>query len=167
MSLNKDIINSISDAMIGFNPRLKRLIPDGDEDQNGFDSFKAEIIRILPLPIGKELQRLLTRENDGPHRARLDQIIKLVERSMQFVSFVLVLQLLDDCIEGKCEPSGAFFNEFGRRFKTLSMGDFAWLIEEIGKIITKNKLEPYMPEVKFLLTNTFYKELRFWTPERK
>ncbi|MCU0462203.1 MAG: hypothetical protein MUF36_09355 [Bacteroidales bacterium] len=99
-------------------------------------------------------------------RMRLDQIFKTIERSMQFLSFVMLSQLVKEKSEGRIIIPESFRKEFGNRFFVLSLGNFAWLIRGIGNIFEEQKTEWFMPEMSENFNGKFYNALDFWIPER-
>ena len=62
------------------------------------------------------------------NRLRLDQIFKTIERTMQFVSFVMISQLWKDKSTGKVEIPDSFKNNFESCFGVLSLGSYTWII---------------------------------------
>ncbi len=167
MSINDSIIRHVFDAMVVYKPRLTKYLPDGDGDED-FDirELADQVVKGFPLPIGVELRRLFTAGMDKPDRGRLDQILRILERTMQFTSFVMLSQLLEERIAGKNQLPSEFTTQFTKRFSTLTMGNYAWLIRTIGDIFIKNKEEPFISELTNILNNKFYKKLDFWVPER-
>ena len=165
MSANEQFINTVFESMVAFKPRLAAFL---DEDDDGFDirELSNNITKAYPWPIGIELRRLLSGNMEQLDRGRLDQILKTIERSMQFLSFVMIIQLLEESIDKKIELPDSFKKEFRRRFSTLSMGNFTWLIRAIHKIFQKNKINPFIEELNNKLNGNFFDKLDFWVPER-
>jgi len=85
---------------------------------------------------------------------------------MQFISFVMLSQMLKEKVEGKVTVPESFTREFGNRFMVLSMGNFSWLIRSIGNIFEEQKIEWFMPEMAENFNNKLYNALDFWIPER-
>ncbi len=167
MSINDSIIRQVFDEMVVIKPKLAKYLPDGDGDED-FDirELADQVVKGFPLPIGVDLERLFTVEMNKPDRGRLDQILRILERTMQFTSFVMLSQLLEERITGKNQLPSEFTTQFTKRFSTLTMGNYAWLIRNIGDIFVKNKEEPFIPELTNIFNNKFYKKLDFWVPER-
>ena len=165
MSVNEKFINTVFKGMVDYKPRLAAFL---DEDDDDFDirELSNNITKAYPWPIGIELRRLLSGNMERLDRGRLDQILKTIERSMQFLSFVMVTQLLEESINNKVELPKNFKKEFGRRFGTLSMGNFTWMIRAIHKIFQENKISPFMQEMQNKLNSNFFGKLDFWAPER-
>lgn len=167
MSINDSIIRPVFDAMVAYKPTLAKFLPDGDDGGN-FDirELADQIVKNFPLPIGVELRRLFNAGMERPDRGRLDQIFKTIERTMQFTSFVMISQLLEETIAKNYRPTDGFTKEFSRRFTMLTMGNYAWLINTLGAIFTENRITPFLPEMTRIFRNEFYKKLDFWAPER-
>jgi hypothetical protein len=168
MSINEGFILSIFRKMVQFKPKLAMLLPDDENEDDDFDIRKLanEITANYPWPIGVELRRLLSASMHQLDHARLDQIFRTLERTMQFLTFVLVCQLAEERIQNRVPIPTKFRNEFSQRFAVLTMGNFAWLIRSVGKIFTANNIRPFIPETSGILNKEFYDKLDFWTPER-
>jgi len=97
MSVNNKIIITLFNKIVKHKPKLAVLLPADEEDED-FDIrlLAAEIIRSFPWTIGVELRRLFSAGMEKPDRGRLDQIFKTIERTMQFLSFVILSQLLEE-----------------------------------------------------------------------
>lgn len=167
MSINESIIRSVFDAMVAYKPKLANYLPS-DDDGRDFDirELADQIVKNFPLPIGVELRRLFAAGMERPDRGRLDQIFKTIERAMQFTSFVMLSQALEETIAKNYRPTDDFTKEFSRRFAMLTMGNFAWLVRTIGAIFTENRITPFLPEMTHIFQDGFYKKLDFWAPER-
>jgi hypothetical protein len=124
------------------------------------------IIKNFPWPIGVELRRLFSGSMRQLDRMRLDQIFKTIERSMQFLSFVMLSQMAKSKEEGKLIIPGSFSKEFKNRFLILSLGNFSWIIRSVGNLYRDQKIEWFMPEMSDCFDNKFYGALDFWVPER-
>ncbi len=165
MTNNEKIITTLFNALKGYNPKLALLL-DEDEDEVDTRELGAKIISSFPWPIGVELRRLFSAGMERSTRGRLDQIFKTIERTMQFTSFVLLSQLLEEYQAGKCELSSDFATQFPNRISGLTMGDYAWMIRSIGNIFEGNDINPFVAEMASLFDKKFYAKLDFWVPER-
>ncbi|MCX6272771.1 MAG: hypothetical protein NTU44_16455 [Bacteroidetes bacterium] len=165
MLVNEKFILGVFKSMIIYKPKLSALLDENDDD---FDirELSNNLTKAFPWPIGIELRRLLSGNMEHLDRGRLDQLLKTIERSMQYLSFVMLIQLLEETINKKLEPDPDFNKEFSRRFETLSMGDFTWLIRSIDGIFRKNQLTPFMEELRDTLKPRFLEKLDFWVPRR-
>ena len=165
MSGNEKFIRSIFESMVENKPKLAAFLDEEDDD---FDirELSNNITKAYPWPVGIELRRLLSGNMERLDRGRLDQILKTIERTMQFLSFVMVIQLLEESINKKIELPESFAKEFRRRFSTLSMGNFTWLIRAIHNIFQDNGITPFMQELQNKLNSKFFGKLDFWVPER-
>ena len=166
-SINEDLIRSVFDEMVRHKPSLSRMVMiDDDEEIPDYRVLGDQIIKNFPWPIGVELRRLFSGSMRQLDRMRLDQIFKTIERAMQFLSFVMLAQLVKSKEEGKLEIPASFSNEFINRIFVLSLGNFSWMIRAIGNLYQVQKLEWFMPEMSECFDNKFYGALDFWVPER-
>ena len=168
MSSNDTTITQLFNQMVTHKPKLAAMLPDDEDEDDDFDIRKlaAEIISSFLWPIGVELRRLFSAGMEKPDRGRLDQLLKTIERIMQFTSFTMMSQLLEEYISTELALTNDFRNQFLSRFTTLSMGNFTWLIRSSGNILSQSGLEPFMPEMANILNKKFYSKLDFWAPER-
>ena len=167
MSVNEKIIIPVFHLMVKYKPRLAPLLPeDDDDDEIDSRELAHEIIRGFPWPIGIEFRRLFTADCSSLNRGRLDQILKTVERIAQFIAFVLLSQLLEESLKRDIALPDDFKKEFKSRFSTPSLGTYIWLIQKAGRIFASHGIEPFIPEMKPLLTKQFMKKLLPWTPIR-
>ena len=166
--INEDLIRTVFDEMLKHKATLSKMVLDEDEDEEITDyRILADlIIKNFPWPIGVELRRLFSGSMRQLDRMRLDQIFKTIERSMQFLSFVMLSQLVKEKTEGRITIPESFSKEFNNRFFVLSMGSFAWMIRGIGNIFEDHKTEWFMPEMAGSFNGKFYDALDFWIPER-
>jgi hypothetical protein len=165
MSNNEKFIRGLFNSMIVCKPKLSAFI---NEDEDGFDirELSNMITKSYPWSVGIELRRLLSGNMEKLDRGRLDQLLKTIERTMQYLSFVMLTQLLDESINRKLMIDDGFKKEFPRRFSTLSMGNYTWLIRNIDKLFKKNEIIPFMEELEKTLNPVFFGKLDFWVPER-
>ncbi|MCD4737625.1 MAG: hypothetical protein K8R53_16415 [Bacteroidales bacterium] len=165
MAINEDFIRKVFTAMVEYKPRLKAFLDDSDED---FDirELSNNIIKSYPWPVGIELRRLLSGNTEQFDRGKLDQIFKTIERTMQFLSFVLLIQLLEESLKKDIILPESFKKDFPNRFSTLTMGDLTWLTRTVYNIMADNKIEPFMGETESIFTKIFFNNLDFWVPER-
>src|SRR5512133_2480708 len=167
-SINEDLIRKVFDEMLRHKASLSKMVFT-DEDEGDMPDYRILadlIIKNFPWPIGVELRRLFSGSMRQLDRMRLDQIFKTIERSMQFLSFVMLSQLSKMCEEGKISISESFAKEFRNRFLVLSLGNFSWLIRAMGNMFSAQKIEWFMPEVSDCCDDKFYSALDFWVPER-
>lgn len=166
-SINENLIRSVFEEMVKYKPALSKLaVTDEDEDQPDYRILADQIIRNFPWPVGVELRRLFSGSMRQLDRMRLDQIFKTIERSMQFLSFVMLSQAVRSKEEGKLTIPAGFSSEFRNRFMVLSLGNFTWMIRALGVMFRDQKVEWFMPEMGEAMDNRFYGALDFWVPER-
>ncbi len=170
MKLNEELIRSTFGVMIHYRPALaKYLIVDEDEDEDDEVDYRILgdlIIKNYPWPIGVELRRLFSGSMRQLDRLRLDQIFKTIERTMQFISFVMISQLWKDKSIGKVEISDSFKSNFESRFGVLSLGNYTWIIRALGKMYQEQGLDWFMQELGENFDKKFFAALDFWVPER-
>ena len=124
--INEDLIRAVFEEMLKHKATLSKMVLDEDEDEEMTDyRILADlIIKNFPWPIGVELRRLFSGSMRQLDRMRLDQIFKTIERSMQFLSFVMLSQMVKEKTEGRLSIPESFSREFSNRFFMLSMGNF-------------------------------------------
>jgi hypothetical protein len=166
--INEELIRQVFQEMTKYRPVLgKYLIVDENEDEEvDYRVLGDQIIKNFPWPIGVELRRLFSASMRELDRLRLDQIFKTIERTMQFVSFVMLSQLWQDVIRKKIITPESIAMEFENRVTVLTMGNFTWLIRAIGNLYQDNNLEWFMPEINKNFDKKFFAALDFWVPER-
>jgi hypothetical protein len=164
---NELLIQKVFQEMLKYKPSIKKMLIAEDEEETLDPRLLGDlIIRNFPWPIGVELRRLFSASTRQLDRMRLDQIFKTIERSMQFVSFVMICQLWNDTKYKNLILPESFKKEYRDRIVVLSMGNFTWLIRAIGNIINENAVSWFMPEMGINFDKKFYKALDFWVPER-
>jgi hypothetical protein len=165
---NELLIQSVFKEMLIYKPSLqKMMIADEDDEETLDPRMQGDIIiKNFPWPIGIELRRLFSASMRQPDRLRLDQIFKTIERTMQFISFVMICQIWKEKKEGKLEISGNLAKDFHGRIILLSLGNYTWLIRTIGNLINEKNRQWFLPEMGENFDNSFFSALDFWVPER-
>ena len=167
--INEDLIRQVFNEMLKFRPALsKYTMVDEDEDEGVVDYrvLGDQIIKNYPWPVGVELRRLFSASMRELDRMRLDQIFKTIERTMQFVSFVMLSQLWHDLLQKKITLPDSMAKEFEGRITVLSMGNFTWMIRAIGKLYEEAGQPWFMEEMGENFDKKFLAALDFWVPER-
>ncbi len=165
--INEVLIREVFEEMSRFKPSLSRMVFTEEEDEMPDYRILADlIIKNFPWPVGVELRRLFSGSMRQLDRMRLDQIFKTIERSMQFLAFVMLSQAARMKEQGKMVFTNTFSNEFANRFFVLSLGSYSWMIRSIGKTFKEQKIEWFMPEMAECFDSKFYEALDFWVPER-
>lgn len=168
-SVNEFLIRSVFDSMIEQKPSLaKHLIPDDDDIGDKIDHriLADLIIKHFPWPIGVELRRLFSGSMRELNRLRLDQLFKTLERTMQFLAFLMLAQLWEEKRKNHLEIPHSFSNEFAKRINVLTLGNYAWLIRSVGSLFEERNVSWFVEELSSVLNNTFYNKLDIWVPER-
>lgn len=166
--INENLIRSVFEEMLKYKATLSKMVMDDEEDDEVADYrvLADLVIKNFPWPVGVELRRLFSGSMRQLDRMRLDQIFKTIERTMQFLSFVMLSQLVKEKTEGRITIPDTFSREFTNRFFVLSMGNFSWMIRGIGTIFDEQKVNWFMPEMGESFNGKFYNALDFWIPER-
>jgi hypothetical protein len=166
-AINEDLILKVFAEMVKNRPSLSKYIPEKEDDEEiDYRIIGDLVIKNFPWPVGVELRRLFSGSMRQPGKLRLDQIFKTIERSMQFVSFVMICQVWYDIISKKVSLSNPIKVEFANRFPVLTMGNFCWLIRALATTYTEQKLEWFLPEMNEQFDKKFFAALDFWVPER-
>ncbi len=165
--LNEDLIRSVFAEMLKFKPSLAKFtMVDEDEEEVDYRILGDQVIKNFPWPIGVELRRLFSGSMRQLDRMRLDQIFKTIERSMQFISFVMIAQLWHDKKQGKVKIPESFSKDFEARFSVLSLGNFTWIIRAIGTMYSEQGTAWFLEEIGENFEKKFFAALDFWVPER-
>jgi hypothetical protein len=144
----------------------KYLVKDDDEEFIDHRILGDQLIKNFPWPIGVELRRLFSGTLQRPDRGRLDQIFKTIERTMQFISYVLISQLWEEKRKRELPLPQEFVDQFQRRIETTTLGNFSWVIRIVSRIIRDSGGHHFMTEMDDVLDRKFFQLLDFWAPER-
>ena len=166
-AVNEDLIQKVFAEMVKYRPTLAKYLPDKDEGEETDLRIIADlVIKNFPWPVGVEVRRLFSGSMRQLGRMRLDQIFKTIERTIQFVSFVMVCQVWYDITNKKVNLPDHVKKEFADRFTLLTMGNFCWLIRALATAYTDQKIEWFLPEMNEQFDKKFFAALDFWVPER-
>lgn len=165
---NEALIQQVFNEMLKYRPSLQKMLIIEDDEEEEVDPrvLGDLIIKNYPWPIGVELRRLFSASMRQLDRMRLDQIFKTIERTMQFISFVMIIQLWKEMNGKKTDLPESFTREFQSRMPVLSMGNYSWLIRAVGNIFKDHDIQWFLPEMGENFTKEFYAALDFWVPER-
>ena len=168
VTTNELLIQKVFQEMLKYKPSLQKILIEDDEEEETVDPrlLGDSIIKNFPWPIGIELRRLFSASMRQPDRMRLDQIFKTIERTMQFISFVMICQLWKEKKDGKLEISSNLAKDFQGRMLVLSMGNYTWLIRAIGSMLKEKSVPWFLTEMGENFDNKFFAALDFWVPER-
>ncbi|MBI5219492.1 MAG: hypothetical protein HY958_11230 [Bacteroidia bacterium] len=166
--INENLIKKVFDEMTKHRPAMQKHLVTDEEEEDIMDYrvLGDLIIKNYPWPVGVELRRLFSGSMRQLDRMRLDQIFKTIERSIQFISFVMISQAWRDIENGQFKVPDGMKNDFESRFSVLSMGTYTWLIRMLGTAYEEQKIEWFMPEMNTNFDKKFYAALDFWVPER-
>lgn len=166
-AINEDLILKVFAEMVKNRPGLSKYIPEKDEDEEiDYRIIGDMVIKNFPWPVGVELRRLFSGSMRQPCKLRLDQIFKTIERSIQFVSFVMICQVWYDIKSKKVNLPAQIRGEFAARFMVLTLGNFCWLMRTLATTYNEQKLEWFLPEMNKQFDKQFFAALDFWVPER-
>ena len=166
-AINEDLIQKVFTEMVRYRSSLAKYLPDKDEEEDLDLRIIADlVIKNFPWPVGVELRRLFSGSMRQLGRQRLDQIFKTIERTIQFVSFVMVCQVWYDITKNKVTLPDKVKKEFADRFTVLTMGNFCWLVRTLATAYTDQKVEWFLPEMNEQFDKKFFAALDFWVPER-
>jgi hypothetical protein len=166
-AINDDLIQKVFAEMIRYRSSLAKYLPDKDEEEDVDLRLIADlVIKNFPWPVGVELRRLFSGSMRQPGRLRLDQIFKTIERTIQFLCFVMVCQVWYDITKNKVTLPEQVKAEFAGRFAVLAMGNFCWLVRTLATTYTDQKIEWFLPEMNEQFDKKFFAALDFWVPER-
>lgn len=155
--------------MVETKPSLSKFLPSEDElieDGMDYRELSNIITKEFPWPIGIELRRMLSGSMADLNRGRLDQILKTVERSVQFVAFILVINLYEELKKSTFELSAGFKSEFNKRFNLLTFGNYLWLISSIGNIFKREGLDFFLPELAVFDNRSSLKKVNLLLQDR-
>ncbi len=166
--INEKLIQEVFAEMIKYKPSLVKhtIVDDEEEEEVDYRILGDLIIRNMPWPIGIELRRLFSGSMRQLDRLRLDQIFKTIERSMQFICFIMISQIVKEQKNGSIQVSDGFKKEFANRFSVFSLGNFASLIRMMGTMMKEQKREWFMSEMNEIFNDKLYAAFDFWVPER-
>jgi hypothetical protein len=164
---NENLILKVFDEMVKARSSLSKYIPSKDEEEGIDYRILADlVIKNFPWPVGVELRRLFSGNMRQPGRARLDQIFKTIERTIQFISFVMSCQVWYDINNKIVSLSDQLKGEFANRFQLLTMGNFCWLIRAFATAYSEQKVNWFLQEINEKFDKAFFASLDFWVPER-
>ncbi len=164
---NEELVFKVFDEMVKSRPSLSKFLPDENlGEEADYRLIADQVIKNFPWPVGVELRRLFSGSMRQMGRQRLDQIFKTIERTVQFVSFVMVCQVWYDIINKKVKLPDNIQKEFTDRFQVLTMGTFCWLIRTLATAYTDQKVQWFLPEMNVQFDKKFFAALDFWVPER-
>jgi len=170
MSLNEKFVTTLFDAMMQAKPSLAKHLPDAGndllDDEVDHRELSSIITKEFPWPVGIELRRLLSGNMDELSRGRLDQLLKTYERTLQFLAFLMVINLYETTTKKPVDLPEGFRDEFNSRFRTLTLGNYLWLISSISNIFKKNELHYFIDEMNELFTKSFLKKAGFLLQDR-
>src|SRR5580698_10132598 len=95
--MNEQLIQNVFASIVKYKPTLQKYL-EADEPGEDVDVriLGDLLIKNFPWPIGVELRRLFSGSMRQPDRGRLDQLFLTIERTMQFLSFVMIAQLWEE-----------------------------------------------------------------------
>lgn len=145
----------------------KYLIVEEYENDEDIDIrlLAHQIIKNLPWPVGVELRRLFSGSLRQMNEERLRQLSKTIERTLQLITYILVIELLEQKFRMDFPLDEEFCCQFKQRFGILNPEDLVWLIKKMHSQIEKQGLDFFIPEMQKLLDQEFYDDLESWAED--
>jgi class 3 adenylate cyclase len=167
-TINDQLIREVFDVLVEMKPSISRfLVFDEDLDEEpDVRELADQIIRNYPWVMGVELRRLFSGSMRVMDIARLNQILITIHRTLQFLSFVLIIELFERVTEGKIKLEKEFILELKARFLELTLEDIIWIIKQAGQILDNSSVRRFFQETKEHLNDEFYENLDFEVLER-
>lgn len=166
-TVNEDLIIKVFSEMVKYRQPLEKYLPDKEEGEEIDARILGDlVIKNFPWPVGVEVRRLFSGSMRQLGRQRLDQIFKTIERTIQFISFVMVCQVWFDISGKRITLPEQVKKEFSDRFLVLTMGNFCWLIRTLANRYEEQKVSWFLPEMNEQFDKKFFAALDFWVPER-
>jgi hypothetical protein len=155
------LIQKVFSEILKYKPSLQQVGEGGpgDEDQNDPRWLGNLIIKNYPWPIGVELRRLFSLSVKRACIDCLKQMNLIIERSLQFISFVLISQLWNEKKLNNIEIPENIRREFGERIRELNRHNYLWFIRTTGMLFEKNSTEWFIPEMKKVLDTAFFENM--------
>lgn len=165
-NVNDALIRTVFDELAKVKPSIGRfLYHDEDEDEEPDIRELADLlIRNFPWVVGVELRRLFSGSLRVLNSERLHQIFTTMHRTMQFLCFVLIIELYERTVEGQVKVSKEFGLELKARFLELSFADFVWIIREICNTLKSSGATRFVSEMGDQLNANFFDILDFEMP---
>jgi hypothetical protein len=157
LSNTEKLIKQVFDEMVTSIPDLAYAIRYNGNHEINYNKLGNELVENFPWPVGIELRRLFTKNELG--RDLLTQIFRTFERTLQFISFIMISQLLEVKSKNQLSMPDNFKSEFRKRFPMLGLGDYTWLITSIGNFLKKQDFDWFMPEFSDNFNKGFYENL--------
>ena len=150
------LIKQVFEDATKYQPDLSvYTVPRGDGLVN-FRQLGNQLIENFPWPIGVELRRLFSVNQLDAHM--LNQLFRTFERSVQFLSFIMICQVIETKIKDSIEIPDNFRSSFRRRYMSPSQGDYVWLIRSLGHLMKKQDPGWFLPEISTILSERFYED---------
>jgi class 3 adenylate cyclase len=167
-NVNDSLIQKVFDELAKTKPSISRFlfIEEEDDDEPDIRELADLIIRNYPWMVGVELRRLFSGSLRVLNRNRLLQIFATLYRTLQFLSFVLLIELYELVSEDKLRLDKKFVSELKARFLELKFEDFVWITKQIGEILGGTETTRFIPEAIKNLDEKFYAALDFELPQK-
>ena len=105
----------------------------------------------FPYPIAVECRKLSTIEYAEKDEKRLKRLLQVAERTVHFLSFILLSDLLEHGRSGKLVVSKALQADFKQRFRGVSFGTSIHILRESIRTGEANGIEFFVREISELL----------------
>lgn len=158
------LIKEVFDEVVKHQPDLSVFSIASENKPINYRQLGNQLIENFPWPIGVELRRLFSINQLGFDL--MTQLFKTVERTLQFVSFTMVSQVVEEKKNNRIDIPENFRNSFQQRFQVLNLGDYIWLIKSLGNILKKQNIPWFMPEITTGMNEKFHQTLDFFVQQR-
>ncbi len=108
---------------------------------------KRTIARDYPYPLIIEFQRLNTPELKEYDLKRIKKIFDVLELTLQYLSLVLLCDMIDIYKKEPYQISDGFRKEFKKNFTMTTLGSWKNLLNGLIQICKKNQLVLFIPEL--------------------
>lgn len=100
------------------------------------------IINLFPYPISEELRRLVSGDRRERNRERVEQVLRVAERTTQFFAYVMLVQLWSESKKAPLNLSADFRYQF-KELDRPGFGVFAGLVRAIYNLFEEYDITPF------------------------
>lgn len=167
-NVNDSLIQEVFASLVNVKPSISKFLYFDEEEEEEPDVRELAdlIIRNFPWIIGVELRRLFSGSLRILNFERLNQLLISILRSLQFLSFIILIEMYERVVDGKILIEKELLLEIKSRFIELSCADFIWIIKTCSKILDNSTSDRFMPEIKQHINNEFFEFLDIKLPPK-
>ncbi len=165
-NVNDELILEVFDELTRAKPSVKRYLEilEEEEEEPDIRELADLIIRNYPWIIGVELRRLFSGSLRALDKDRLEQILTTIHRSLQFLAYLLIIELYERILDGSISVNPDFQTNFKSRFLELSHDDYLWIIAETNQVM--KGIDRFIPELSENIDEQFIQGLELEIPKR-